>query len=573
MSTFYIDPGNGCDTHNGTIGNQPWKSFVPLESLILGPGDRIVVVAPGTFKTSLVIHGHGTANAPIEVVFAPGRYDFYTQSGAMRGYHISNNNDQPDIPKHLGILIENASHIAIHGNGARLVCRNKMIVVCIDHSEEVTIRDLQVDYHRPTVSEFTVVSATENAADLRIHPDSWHTIADGKITWLGEGWSHDTGLAQELIPETGSIWRRKDPLQGMRLEAMEPGVMRAHGKHSMIPGRVFQLRETYRDCVGIFVRGSKAVTFVNLDLLYLHGMGIVGQFSEDITLDKVRMAPEASSGRTCSVWADSTHFSGCRGQITYRECVFDGAHDDAINVHGTYLQIQEVLSSTSVRLRFMHRQTYGFMAFNPGDEVDFVRWDSMESFGSSKVTDARMINPFEIVVTLEQQVPDGLRVQDVLENTSWTPAVEITGCTIKRIPTRGFLLTSRQKVLVQGNRFVRIHSNGINIEADSSNWFESGCVRDMRILDNRFEECGKEAILITPRQRIPNPSVHQNIQIRGNTFVLPESGTAVKAAGTSNLVIADNVIELTTDPYQRSIMVTNDCNAVNLANNSFQRVS
>jgi hypothetical protein len=569
MSSYFIDPNTGSDDNRGSNRDQPWRSFVPLETISLGPGDRVEILAPGSFYTSLFLKGAmGSVDDPVCVVFAPGRYDLHPEALQTRCYHISNNNSEPEVPKRVGVLIEASQHVVVSGPGVRLVCRAKMIVVCIDTSEDVTIRDLAVDYHRPTVSEFSITAVSEDSVDIAVHPDSHYSVEDDAITWRGEGWHYATGLAQELIPETGQIWRLKDPLAGMRIEAVAPGVIRAHGTHAMTAGRVFQLRDTFRDGVGVFVRRSQRVVFDSLQLFYLHGMGIVGQFSEDITLHNVNMAPEAESGRTCSVWADSTHFSGCRGKITYTDCVFDGAHDDAINVHGTHLQIQEVVSETCVRLRFMHRQTYGFMGVNPGDEIDFVRWDSMQIFGTCKARDVEMIDPFELQVTFEEPIPADARIKDVIENVTWTPEVDVTGCTIKRIPTRGFLITTRKRVLVSGNRFVRIHSNGINVESDSSNWFESGCVRDMTIRDNRFEECGREAILISPRYAVPNSSVHQNIRITGNTFVLPEGGSAVNACGVEGLTITDNHIEMLAPIHGRNTIAINDCTDVVVGDNA-----
>ena len=567
---YYIDSNIGDDSNAGTASEHPWSSFSPLKETELRPGDRVEILSPGKYDTSLVIHGSGTEENPIRVVFAPGRYDFHPESLTQRCYNISNNNEEPEKLKNIGILIEKSKYVEISGPGARIVCRAKMIVCCIDESEDISIRDLQVDYHRPTVSEFIVTNVTDDSADITIHPDSKYSVIDGGILWQGEGWSYDTGLAQELIPETGLIWRLKDPLLDMTIEELEPGKIRAKGEHKMVADRVFQLRDTYRDYVGMFIRRSSNIRLLSLDFFYLHGMGIVGQFSEDIILDRVNVAPEKDSGRTCSVWADATHFSGCKGKITYRNCIFDGAHDDAINIHGTYLQVQEVISENSIRLRFMQRQTYGVMAFNPGDEVDFVRWDSMEIFGKGIVRDAEMIDPYEMKVTFEEGIPESLRINDVLENVTWTPEVEVTGCTIKRIPTRGFLITTRKKVVVRDNHFIRMFRNGINIESDTANWFESGCVRDMTIENNCFEECGKEAVLISPRQSVANPGVHKNISIKGNTFILPEGGSAVKASGLSGLSISNNKIDMTNSPYQNETFVTSDCDDVIISNNVFR---
>ena len=81
----------------------------------------------------------------------------------------------------------------------------------------------------------------------------------------------------------------------------------------------------------------------------MHGLGIVSQFSENISLWKVTVAPAANSGRVISSWADCFHFSGCRGKISLDSCLTSGSHDDAVNIHGTQLQIVIFLVPTGLK--------------------------------------------------------------------------------------------------------------------------------------------------------------------------------------------------------------------------------
>lgn len=565
-STYFIDPGMGCDAHGGVERGDPWRSFAPLNARRLGPGDRVEVLRPGSFEQGLLIRGHGTAERPITVHFAPGHYAIYPTQAETRRYHISNANDGADGEKASALMIEHASHVVVSGPDARIVCRGKMIELCIDHSEHVHVSDLQFDYHRPTVSEFRVVAANEAYAELAIHPDSAYRVAEGRIVWQGEGWCYDTGLAQELIPETDEVWRRQDPLAGLAIEELAPFRIRAWGRHDMVVGRVFQLRDPFRDGVGVFVRRSSGIALRDVDLLFMHGMGVLCQFSADITLDRVAIAPEQARGRTTAAWADCTHFSGCRGRIVIRDCTFCGAHDDAVNIHGTHLRIVGQPSGHQIKVCFMHRQSYGFMAFNPGDEIEFVRWDSLAPFGSNAVTAVELLDPKELLLTLAGPVPDW-HADDVIENVTWTPSAEISGCTAMRIPTRGFLITTRRKVEVRNNTFVRLR-NGIHIESDAEGWFESGCVRDMTIRGNRFLECTKAAIRISPHNRTPNDAVHRNITITENEFVLVGSGPAVEATGVAGLTVTDNRLLADARGEAEELLVASGCRDVTMTHNT-----
>lgn len=564
--TYHIDPVSGDDANSGLTKDQPWKTFHPVNRLSLAPGVR-VEVNPGRFDHSLSITGSGRAEKPVEVRFAPGRYDFDPVNARRETYHISNTNADPDGPKAMGLHLKDAKYVHITGSGAVLYARGKMMHACIDGSENITIEGLAFDYHRPTVSEFTVTAAGDDFADFIIHKDSTYTIKDGALLWQGEGWTESGGLGQELDPQTGRVHRMRDPLAGLRFIEIKPFHLRATGEHRLKAGRIYQIRNPFRDCCGAFTRNSRDITWHKVRFRFIHGMGIVSQFTENITFDGVHIEPDPASGRTTAAWADCIQASGCRGKVIVKNCVFSGAHDDAINIHGTHLRVVETQPDRrEIKVRFIHDQTYGFPAFLPGDEVEFVRWDTLSTYGPNRMIKGGLLDPRTMLLQLEKQLPDDIRENDVLENLTWTPEVEIRGCTVRHIPTRGFLITTRRPVVVENNDFHATNMPGILIENDASGWFESGCVRDMLIRNNRFHHCGEPAIHINPRNSIPHPAVHRNIRIENNTFHL-RAKSAIGAKSTTGLRITGNNI-LATQPLPNNAWLhTADCDLVVVENN------
>jgi hypothetical protein len=441
-----------------------------------------------------------------------------------------------------------------------------MIEVCIDACENITVSGLQFDYQRPTVSEFKVAALGDGYADLEIHKDSSYAIKEGKITWLGEGWSETTGLAQELDSATGDFQRRRDPLLDLTLEELGPYQVRARGKTDLKTGKIYQIRNPLRDCAGVFTNRSRNITWKDVRFRFLHGMGMVNQFSENLTFDSVSIAPDEASGRTTAAWADCLQVSGCRGKVIVRNCVFSGAHDDAINIHGTHLRVVERLPERQIKVRFMHSQTFGFLAFNPGDEVELVHPDTLATYGPNRVIATHQLNPKELVLTLEKPVPGEFRENDALENVTWTPEVEIRGCKISHIPTRGILVTTRRPVVIEDNTFLATHMSAILIEDDAQGWYESGCVRDMTIRNNRFIRCGEPAIHINPRNTVANDSVHRNIRIENNEFVL-RGTTAVQTKSTSGLRVTGNTIRSAKELDDTKTIQTRDCAEAVIENN------
>lgn len=565
-TVYHIDPAGGDDANSGRTEDQPWKTFHPVNRISLAPGDR-VEVSPGCFDHSLSLSGCGTGENPIRVKLAAGRYDFDPAKARREAYQISNTNGDPEGLKAVGIHLAGTKHLRIAGAGAVIYARGKMMHLCIDGGENVTLDGLAFDYQRPTVSEFTVTAAGKDFAAFTIHKDSAYIIENGLILWQGEGWTETGGLGQELDPQTGCVHRLRDPLGGLRCMETGPCQIRARGEHRLQAGRIYQVRNPFRETCGAFIRNSRNITWRNLHFRFIHGMGIVSQFSENLTFEAVRIAPDPASGRTTAAWADCLQASGCRGRILVKDCLFSGAHDDAINIHGTHLRVVGTAPERrEVKVRFMHDQTYGFNAFLPQDEVDFVRWDSLAPYASNRVAGSQLIDKKTIILHLEKPLPADIRENDVLENVTWTPEVEILGCKVMHIPTRGFLVTTRRPVRVEDNDFKATRMSAILVENDASGWYESGCVRDMLIRSNRFHGCGEPVIHINPRNSVPNPHVHQNIRIENNTFILRER-VAIGASSTTGLRIVGNRIQTPERMENQDWLHTRDCAEVHALDN------
>ena len=278
----------------------------------------------------------------------------------------------------------------------------------------------------------------------------------------------------------------------------------------------------------------------------MHGLGIVSQFSENISLLKVTVAPRENSGRIIASFADCFHFSGCRGLVKIDSCFTSGSHDDPVNVHGTHLQITAV-DAQKLKVRFMHHQTYGFDAFFAGDSIAFVNPKTLLPLGTAKLKSARLINRREMEIEVDGAMPSFVKGGLCIENLTWTPEVIIQNSRFERTNTRGLLLTTRRKVVIENNVFYRTGMYPILIANDASSWFESGAVQDVTIRNNTFEECGYNsgsgAIQIVPENHelLKGYFVHKNIHIENNLFKVYDM-PLLTARSTEGLVFANNTI-------------------------------
>jgi hypothetical protein len=306
----------------------------------------------------------------------------------------------------------------------------------------------------------------------------------------------------------------------------------------------------------------------------MHGMGIVSQFCDNVEIDSLTVRPDPASGLTCAAWADILHFSGCRGKIVISHSYLSGANDDAVNVHGTYLHIVGSPQPDQLLVRFMHNQTYGFDAFSIGDSIGLIHSESLLQYDSNVVVKIQEINDKDFLLTLKRPLTSSPDVKDVVENVSWTPTVWIHHTIITRIPTRGILVTTRKKVLLENNFFGRTHSSAISIADDARSWYESGMVRGVTIRKNNFSFCGEPVINISPENTVKgNACVHHNISITNNVFHL-QSSHALFAKSTSGINISNNkfyVIDIS--KTFKDLCLFQDCTVIRQAGNQLLKMN
>jgi len=484
-----------------------------------------------------------------------GRIDIWPEGAAKRELYISNCTEDDALTKvkNIALLFEDCKNITIDGNNTLVMLHGKMVSFVILRSHNIKIRNIRFDYERPTVSEFTIKSVTDKIVEAEIHPDSRYVIDNSRILFYGEGWktrSHHT-IVFEPAANTLRYSTFKPFLESNAVQ-VSPFQVRFEGnfaKNAFHPGDVVTLRDPYRDNCGAFIHLSKDIQLEDVKMHFMHGLGIVSQFSENISLLKVRVAPRENSGRIIASFADCFHFSGCRGLVRIDSCFTSGSHDDAVNVHGTHLRISAV-NTGKITVRFMHHQTYGFDAFFAGDSVAFVNSKTLMSLGTAKLKTAKLINRREMEFEVEGTLPSFVKAGLCIENLTWTPEVIIQNSRFERTNTRGILLTTRRKVVIQNNTFSHIGMYPILIADDASSWFESGAVQDVTIRNNRFDECGynsgSSAISIAPENHewVEGYFVHKNIRIENNSFKVNDF-PLLTARSVEGLVFANNTIART----------------------------
>ncbi|WP_184542994.1 right-handed parallel beta-helix repeat-containing protein [Mucilaginibacter sp. FT3.2] len=568
---YYVDAAKGDDANTGTSRYKAWKTLKQVNSRIFSAGDRITIIGPAEFKESLFLVARGNSEKHIKLTFLKGTYDFYTETSFKRQFFISNTNDDAYTPKAIAIYIDSSRYVDIEAGGAKMVMRGKMIETCIDHSENIIIHGATYDYHRPTVSELQVLKTGDNFAELKIHPDSKYSIKDSMLTWEGESWRYNSiSLWQVFNPATGNLQRTNINMDGLKYAETGNNLVRVYFKSNpgFKTGLIYQNRDITRDCTGIFLLRSKNLRLKNVHINFMHGMGVVSQFCQNITIDSVFVRPALNSGRTSAAWADVLHFSGCRGKIVITNSYLSGANDDAVNIHGTYLRIINKPLANQLLVRFMHNQTFGFEAFEQGDSIALIHAKSLLQYGTNVVSRVEKINDKDVLLTFKKPVTETMELNDVIENVTWTPEVYIAHDTIARIPTRGVLVTTRRKAIIEKNVFEGTNNSAISIADDAASWYESGMISNLLIRYNKFNLCGEPAIVIAPENtQSSTQKVHNHIVITQNIFNL-SSPVAIAAKSSADISVVNNYFNLPGVAVKETDIVKfEDCADIHLSGN------
>ena len=376
-ATYYVNPVNGNDAASGASDAEAWQSFAAVNRIRLKAGDS-VVVSPGDHHVTLKPDAAGTQGAPVSIIFRKGVHAFHADKAAQLRYYVSNAADNPKLPRPIGILVHGCHHLKLTGeHGSELLFTDRMIYFVNDHSEHISYHQITFDMWRPTVSELFAETVTTTATVFSAAAGSDFHIENGAFSWvgdLGEGWT----MVQEAIPAEGRCWRlgQWNPFKNTLATPEGDGRFRLEYTGTDTPrptqGHQYQFRKVVRDNVTACNLRCKNLRFENVRFYAMPGMGVVSQFTENISFITTHVEPREGSHRTCPAWADCFHFSGCRGHVVIEGCRFSGTQDDPINVHGTHLRLSAGTGPRTVTVRYMHGQTYGFEPFQTGDRIAFV---------------------------------------------------------------------------------------------------------------------------------------------------------------------------------------------------------
>lgn len=546
------------------------------------------------------------------ISFEEGEYHFYPDFARERFCFFSNHGD---FLTRIAFDLTNLEGVTIEGNGSKFIFHNRIIPFNISDSKDINLQNFSVDFAERFGTECEVVAnnTESNSFDIKVPETEQYEIRNGVLFFLKADYEHTIGQSILYDPATGMVayntekytpinciskldrtpkfeykyridsndtfkkFRGKEST--IKIEELGNNIIRITGNKKDLPpvGTILSTKGEQglnRLAPAIKVDNTANFTAQGVTLHHASGMGFLCENSENLTLNKCAVTP--AEGYMVSVTADASHFVGCRGKITIKDCIFENQLDDATNIHGAYQEIIRKVDDYTIGVRMGHFQQQNFSISKIGDSIGFIRIsDSYSPYSTNTVKKIKRVNGRYHEITFNEPLPTSIKLGDMAENISAYPEVEVTGSTFKGNRARGLLISTPKGTVIKNNTF-STEMEAILMPVENSHWFESGNARNVVISNNHFRDSNfsgldRGVICFRTDESNPNPAF-SNIVISNNEFDHFDS-RILEATNVDGLTFKNNIIKYsgTFEPLfpDRAVVTLNHCTKVKLSGNKY----
>lgn len=515
--------------------------------------------------------------------------DYFVNIDALlkKTLYISNNDVSE---KSILFYMEDKKNIELDFHDSSITFNGRITPFVINNCENVTIKNLTVDYDRPFFSQGEIVQSTQDFFVLKFNPCFPYRVQNSELIFTADNWEENINKGFYLFQEYDTfkqsvaynagvalciVGKNVEPQKGapgevrvLLAEDLGNGCVKFSGAvWQMKIGNTLVITHEKRITNIIFSQDSANLHFENIKIRHSGSMGIICQCCDNIFLDNVQVKLDSKSKGMVTTNCDATHFVNCGGTINIKNSTFENMLDDGVNIHGIYTEVKEIISDNEFIVSLMHYQQYGVNVYKPQDNILAYSGKSVKTIAKFSVVKAELLSEKLIKIYVKESTAT-LAVNDHIENRERMPKVVIENCVTGKNRPRGFLLTTPKSVYVN-NCIFNSAAFGIHIAGDTTYWFESGGVENVLIENNTFNDCGYQmcdyAIGITPEYVATSeaPHFHRNITIKNNNFSTFTDGI-VYAEGVDGLTVVGNSY-FQTQTYAKRI-TTEKVNCINSVN-------
>ncbi len=505
----------------------------------------------GENRTPEIVNAIRTAADGTTVFFAPGVYDFYRE-GSHEDYFSPSCNTSSD--KWVIFLIIGKKNLTIDGNGATFLFHDRVFPFISQHTEGLTLRNFTIDFSFPLYLDAVTEEVTDDFIRIRILDTdvSCHTNNMKNLCVPVGDEIFETCERRFFLQELGGpncylvagkyFYENKNlPTTVFYCDAYKDDgtiVFRKNGNTSAYPNFMVGRRlavsyDENRMNDVMFLDRSKDILVENVKIHRGAGMGIVGNCCENLTADNftIEVAPERDE--SFSTTADGMLLTNFTGLIHVKNCKIHNTMDDAMSIHGFYTRVERITAPDKLTTRLVHLQQSGIKPYSRGDTVTFSCGETLKETVTATVKDACMGRDTDIIsLTFTEPIFENVKAGDWIENKTKMPEVIIENSDFCSFPA--LRIGNPKKTVFRNNKV----KNGAFIINDLlSYWAASGCVHNLKIENNTFENSG----IIFDYRRGSAIVKHSDITIKNNIFI--NCPTSMLASHAERISFTDNTLE------------------------------
>ncbi len=501
-----------------------------------------------------------TKDKKIKLVFEKGTYHFTPNYATGKYSYITNHGNGY---KKIAFLLERFQEVEIDGKGSEFIFHGQMAPFQIKNAEKINIQNLTIDWDIPFCFQGEVIATNSKEGWRELKPYtkgySWN-VKKGRLTFPNIGGFHFSQLGSVLNFDKKSkrvahgAWDNSS--QPEKVIQLPNGNLKIYEKLKHYPaiGTIQNHKGPHgenRYAPAFQILNSKNINFENITIHHALGMGFLCERSEDIQIKNCKVIVREGSDRVVSSIADATHFANCKGNILIENSEFRHMLDDGTNVHGTYVAVDQIIDTNTVRVALQHFEQMGFEFAGVNDEIWFIKNPNPSRIAENTVTKVVTVNDKYIDLTFKSSIIKGLKKGDILENKTWNPEFTMRGCTIKDHRARNIIIKTPKKIVIENNDLSSMMSS-ILLRGETFHWFESGAVKDVLIQNNTFNHCAYSGsphsiLRVTPRLgKTFNQTESYDSNIRFiNNIINTFDNSIIWADRVKGLVIKGNTITKT----------------------------
>ncbi len=517
----------------------------------------IQLIPNGTNRTPEIVELLRRLPDNSTVSFEKGVYDFFAD-GAYEGYFSPSCNTSSD--KKVIFPLLSVKNVTIDGGGSTFLFHDRVFPFISQFSDGVILRNFTVDFSFPRYINAETVEKTDTFLRVRIlDEDIAYAANDAGNLCIRVGEEElATCERRFFLQEYGGgncflvagkyYYDNKNlPAPIFRCDAVKEGdtlVFRFNGDTAHIPAfrpgvRLAISYDENRMNDVIFLDRSRNITVQDVTIHRGAGMGIVGNCCENLTAERFVIEPSPARDDLYSTTADGMLLTNFTGVIKVTDSKIRHTMDDAMSIHGFYTKVERITAPDKLTVRLVHPSQSGTMLYFPGDEITFSTGDTMCETTSAVVKSAYFArDPDLIYLTFEAPIDTAVSVGDWLENKGRMPEVILRNNLFDTFPA--LRLGNPKKTVVEKNH---IRNGRLLVNDLLGYWCASGCVHDLTIRGNTFENAGI-AVMQTRDSR--TTAFHSDIVVENNTFC--NCSRSLTADHTERLRFTDNILENSGEP-------------------------